>query len=301
MPTGYRLGDTVLEKLTLRLVATDSTYVRIEELGFSSGVQQSFDRLMRHHSGMVVVTGPTGSGKTTTMYAALGRIATGDSNIMTIEDPIERRIAGANQAQVNVKAGMTYPAAMRGFLRHDPDVILIGEMRDVETARIAIEMALAGRLLLTSTHAPSAAGVIARLLSMGIEPYMVASSLQGILAQRLVRVLCPRCKQPEKFETIGTIRWPLPPERHPKQIFKAKVNGCVACKGTGFKGRVAVGEVLIMDEHIERLICIDTPTNEIAKYAQDQGMIPLSDDTLLKVASGVTSLDEWARVVATRS
>jgi type IV pilus assembly protein PilB len=298
MPTGYRLGDTVLEKITLRLVATDSSFEQLPDLGFSQTVQQSWERLLQHHAGMIVVTGPTGSGKTTTMYASLGMLAVNVQNVMTIEDPIERRISGANQTQVNLLAGMTYPAAMRGFLRHDPDVILVGEMRDAETARIAIEAALAGRLLLTSTHAPSAAGVIARLLSMGMEPYMVASALQGVLAQRLIRTLCPRCKQPETALNLADIPWPMPPDQRPQegQVFSA--HGCVVCKGIGYKGRMAVGEVLVMDETLERMICADTPTREITAYARQQGMVTLNDDALLKAAQGLTSLEECARVAA---
>lgn len=294
MPTHRRLGDVALEKITLRLVATDESLQTLDDLHFNYDVYDDLKNCFAINSGMVVITGPTGSGKTTTLYAALRLISDVSRNILTVEDPIERRMDGVNQVQVNVKAGMGYPQALRGFLRHDPDVLLVGEIRaDTETVRIALEAAMTGRLVLTSTHTSSAAEVPTRLLFMGMEPYVVSSTLRAVISQRLIRTLCDHCKQPVELAGAALeIEWP--DDNTPETIYKAV--GCAWCKGTGYRGRAAIAEIMRMDEGLEDLICSRMSTRELQEYAVKVGMRTLAGDALVKVAAGETSLEEQARV-----
>ncbi len=291
VPTNNRLADVPLEKITIRLVATEESLTDLRDLGMNPDTLDRMMQLFRLNSGMVVISGPTGSGKTTTMYGAIRAIADDSRNIMTVEDPIERRLTGVNQVQVNTKAGIGYPEALRAFLRHDPDVLLVGEIRaDTETVKTAMEAAMTGRLVLSSTHTSSSAEVPTRFLLMGMESFMVSSALRGVISQRLARVLCHKCKQAvDTPEIIDAVPWPE--GYKPDVIYKA--SGCSLCKGTGYRGRVAVAEVMIIDNELEDLIIQRVTTREIQDCAIKNGMRTLSEDVLVKVAQGVTSLDEW--------
>ena len=239
LPTAYG------EKLTLRLLSRSEKLITLPELGFPEGQLDVLNRIISLPYGFVLVTGPTGSGKSTTLYAALLQLNSVDKNIITIEDPIERRLEGINQSQVNAKAGMTFASGLRSFLRNDPDIMMVGEIRDSETARIAIESALTGHLVLSTLHTNSAAGAITRLDDMGIEPFLTASSLAGVIAQRLVRILCPHCKEPYEItrsELLSNFRFSYRGWRGHNKLYRAK--SCYSCNQTGYRGRLGIFEIL---------------------------------------------------------
>jgi type IV pilus assembly protein PilB len=243
------------------------------------------------------VTGPTGSGKSTTLYATLNIISRPEVNVITVEDPVEYRIPGINQVQTNVKAGLTFASALRSILRSDPDVVLIGEIRDHETALIAIEAALTGHLVLSTLHTNDAPSAMTRLVEMGMEPFLVGSALDAVLAQRLARRLCDRCKEPytPEPELLVSARYPWQ-EGLPLPTLHRAV-GCAACAKTGYKGRLALTEVMTVTEEIERLTVERASAAEITRVAMGQGMRPLRLDGMEKVTAGVTSLEEVIRVV----
>lgn len=297
MPTYHRLADISLEKVTLRVIANDESLTSLESLGLREDSMAWVRQCFTATSGMIVVAGPTGSGKTTTLYSAIKMISDETRNIMTIEDPIERRLAGVNQTQVNMKAGMGYPQALKGFLRHDPDVLLVGEIRaDTETVRTAMEAAMTGRLVLTSTHTSSSAEVPTRMLLMGVEPFMVSSALRAVISQRLLRTLCPRCKEGYSAPgVISSVEWPDVVDA-PEKLYRPV--GCTWCKRTGYRGRAAIAEILNIEEGIEDLICSRVPTREIHDYAVKLGMRPLFQDALIRVAEGTTTLEEAGRILA---
>ena len=241
--------------------------------------------------------GPTGSGKSTTLYSTLNVLNKSDVNIVTIEDPVEYRLAGINQVQVNKKAGLTFASALRSFLRQDPDVMLVGEIRDEETGSIAIESALTGHLVLSTMHTNDAPAAISRLTEMGVEPFLVGSALDAVLAQRLARRLCSECKVlfvPNR-DALARVGWDFEAwgEEMPDLY---KTEGCSKCSGTGYRGRVALHELMLVTEEIERLTVDQAPTDEIKKLAVAQGMRPLREDGLLKARRGSTSLEEVLRV-----
>jgi type IV pilus assembly protein PilB len=246
---------------------------------------------------MILVTGPTGSGKSTTLYATLNIVSKPEVNVITVEDPVEYRLPGINQVQTNAKAGLTFAAALRSILRSDPDIVLLGEIRDHETAQIAIEAALTGHLVLSTLHTNDAPSAITRLTEMGIEPFLVGSALDCVLAQRLARKLCSKCKEayvPTKEMMLeNRFTWssdePLPTLYRPV--------GCSACSKTGYKGRLALHEVMAVSEDIERLAVEHASALTIGKVAREQGMITLRDDGLAKVKAGHTSIEEILRVV----
>jgi type IV pilus assembly protein PilB len=248
--------------------------------------------------GFILVTGPTGSGKSTTLYATLAKLNSVDKNVITLEDPIERRMDGLNQVQVNAKAGMTFASGLRSILRSDPDIIMVGEIRDHETARIAVESALTGHLVLSTLHTNDSAGAITRLADMGIEPYLTSSSLVGVVAQRLIRILCPRCKKEyviDRKELLKTVPdFPLDPEEQSVKLYHAK--GCVACSGTGYRGRKGIYEFLRITEEIQTLILQRASTYEIRSKAIEEGMVTLRADGLKKVKQGLTTMEELLRV-----
>jgi type IV pilus assembly protein PilB len=257
-----------------------------------------FERSIRQSFGAVLVTGPTGSGKSTSLYAALGQINTPDKNIITIEDPVEYQLAGITQIQVNPKAGLQFATGLRSMMRADPDVIMVGEIRDRETAQIAIEAALTGHLVLSTLHTNDAPSTVVRLTEMGIEPFLVSSAIDCVVAQRLARQLCQHCKR----RTI------IPAHVLHENGFRATVDleayepvGCPRCGGSGYKGRLGIYEVMVVSDELRRLIVQRAPADDIAAHAVREGMRRLRDDGLDKVHQGRTSIAEIARVVGTGS
>ncbi|CAG9273941.1 type II secretion system ATPase GspE [Paraburkholderia unamae] len=275
LPTGHG------ERAVLRLLEKDAQRLNLEALGMAGDTLGKFDQLIAKPHGIVLVTGPTGSGKTTTLYASMSRLETATTNIMTVEDPIEYDLSGIGQTQVNERIGMTFARALRSILRQDPDIIMIGEIRDLETAQIAVQASLTGHLVLATLHTNDAASAVTRLTDMGVEPYLLASSLLGVLAQRLVRQLCPVCKE-ERVEDDGRKRW------HPV--------GCDRCGHSGYSGRRGVYELLLIDEPIRALIHRNAADAEIFEAGRAQGMRTLREDGDRWVDAGRTSLEEVLRV-----
>jgi type IV pilus assembly protein PilB len=285
------------EKIVIRVLDKSQALMRLEDLGFSDDAFKRFSQSFKKPYGAILVTGPTGSGKSTTMYATLNILNQEDRNIITVEDPVEYRLDGVNQMQVNPKAGLTFASALRSILRADPDVVLIGEIRDKETATIAIEAALTGHLVLSSLHTNDAASAISRLVEMEVETFLVASAIDCVVAQRLFRVLCERCKEsyrPEHTELVeaGYPEWLIP---EIDALFRPA--GCSACSNTGYRGRAGLYEVMPMSEEIERLTVDRAAADDIRKTAIEQGMMTLRDDGLEKARMGMTSIGEIARVV----
>ena len=284
------------EKIVLRVLDTGGIDLDMNKLGFA---QHNLDRFAESFSkphGMVLVTGPTGSGKSTTLYATLGRISKPEINVITVEDPVEYRLRGINQVQVNAKAGLTFAAVLPAILRSDPDVVLIGEIRDSHTAQIAVEASLTGHLVLSTLHTNDAPGAVTRLTEMGIEPFLVGSSLDCVLAQRLSRRLCDWCKEayrPTEEELVGA-RWPFEDLAVPEALYRPV--GCRNCANTGYRGRLAIHEVMPISPEIESLTIRRASANEIREVALDQGMYELRADGLAKAAGGLTSVREVSRV-----
>src|SRR4249920_828482 len=285
------------EKIVIRVLDKSQALLRLEDLGFSDDAYKRFSASFSKPYGAILVTGPTGSGKSTTMYATLNILNEEDRNIITVEDPVEYRLDGVNQMQVNPKAGLTFASALRSILRADPDIVLIGEIRDKETATIAIEAALTGHLVLSSLHTNDAASAISRLVEMDVETFLVASAIDAVVAQRLARILCERCKQgyqPEQAElqAAGYPEWLW---NEVPQLWKSQ--GCPACSNTGYRGRIGLYEVMQMSEEIERLTVERASADAIREVSMQQGMMTLRKDGLEKARMGITSLDEVARVV----
>ena len=284
------------EKVVLRVLDTGGIDLELRKLGFTENNYNRFSESFPKPHGMVLVTGPTGSGKSTTLYATLGEIARPEVNVITVEDPVEYRMDGINQVQVNVKAGLTFAAILPAILRSDPDVVLIGEIRDRATAQLAVEAALTGHLVLSTLHTNDAPSAMPRLVEMGIEPFLVGSSLDSVLAQRLSRRLCEWCKEayePQEKELVGA-QWPFEDFGAPEKFWRPV--GCRSCAQTGYRGRLAVNEVMPVSEEIERLAVQRAPASEIKKVAIAEGMVTLRDDGLRKTAEGLTSLEEVLRV-----
>ena len=287
------------EKLTLRLLDRSSRIITLTELGFPETQLEKFRKAINLPYGCVLVTGPTGSGKTTTLYAALVELNSVEKHIITVEDPIEYRLAGINQVQVNPKAGLTFATGLRSILRNDPDIIMVGEIRDRETARIAIESALTGHLVLSTLHTNDAAGAISRLGDMEVEPYLTASSVAAVLAQRLVRVLCNQCRQDYRISRselqAAVPDFPMRKEETELRLFKPV--GCLRCSNTGYRGRLGVYELLVVSDNIKKMTLQRRSSGEIAEMAVREGMITLRRDGLLKVRQGITSVEEVMRVL----
>ena len=285
------------EKVVIRILDKSSVLLRLEDLGFADASFEQFEKAFRKPYGTILVTGPTGSGKSTTLYATLNIINGVDRNIITIEDPVEYRLSGVNQIQVNNKAGLSFASALRSILRADPDVILVGEIRDRETALIAMEAALTGHLVLSTLHTNDAAAAVTRLVEMEVAPYIVASSLDCVVAQRLARRLCDHCKeayQPSEAE----LKYAGFQERDInkiKELFRPA--GCSRCGKTGYRGRLGLYEIMPISEEIEMLTAERKSSEDIKKVAIEQGMVTLRDDGLEKVRAGMTSLEEIFRVV----
>jgi len=281
------------ENVVIRILDKSRALISLEGLGMMVEDLKLFEQVIRKPHGILLVTGPTGSGKSTTLYAALTRVNSADKNIMTLEDPIEYEIERVRQSQVNVRAGLTFANGLRSIVRQDPDVIMIGEIRDYETAEIAIHAALTGHLVYSTLHTNDAASSATRLIDMGVEPFLVSSALICVVAQRLVRVLCPQCKeayQPEK-EVLeqAKIEW-----KEPYQFFREK--GCSACRDTGYAGRIGLFELFLPDDELKKMIDKKVSASQIRDTAISKGMSTLRDDGIRKLASGVTSLAEVLRV-----
>lgn len=283
------------EKVVMRILRKDSIALQLEELGFSSKVLPMITDLYKKPYGMLLVTGPTGSGKTTTLYSILRELSSVEKNIITVEDPVEYQLPKINQVQVNPKAGLTFANALRSFLRQDPDIIMVGELRDEETVRIGIQSALTGHFVLSTLHTNDTAGTVSRLLDMGIEPYLVTSSLLGVIAQRLARKICSHCKEayvlePEMVEKIGL----QVPDPYNVTVYRGK--GCPQCSGTGYRGRVAFGEVLTISPAIRQLVLAKASSDQIEKQALSEGLINLYQSGIEKLLEGVTTVQELFRV-----
>jgi len=286
------------EKIVMRLLDKSNVMLDLEDLGFSEKALKRFHKSFTRPYGAILVTGPTGSGKSTTLYAALNILNSPDKNVITVEDPVEYRLTGINQVQVNVRAGMTFSAALRSILRCDPDIVMVGEIRDRETAQIAIESALTGHLVLSTLHTNDAPGALSRLTEMGIEPFLTSSAVDCVLAQRLARRLCTQCREPYTATKEMLRKNDFPPEvcdRDDVVLYRAK--GCSRCNTTGYKGRLGLYEVMIVSEAIRRLTVERKSADEISRVAAAEGMKSLREDGIDKVLLGMTSVEEIARVI----
>jgi type IV pilus assembly protein PilB len=285
------------EKVVMRILDNSNAQMALSDLGFSDFNKETFAQSFSKPYGMILVTGPTGSGKSTTLYATLNQIARPEVNVITVEDPVEYRLPGINQVQTNAKAGLTFAAALRSILRCDPDIVLIGEIRDHETAQIAVEAALTGHLVLSTLHTNDAPSAVTRLTEMGLEPFLVGSALDCVLAQRLARRLCSKCK--EAYEptpdALALARFPWQDGQDLPTLYRAI--GCSACSKTGYRGRLALHEVMAVSESVERLAVEHASATVISETARAEGMLTLRDDGMAKVAQGVTTIDEILRVV----
>lgn len=283
------------EKVVMRVLDKTSVLLELEDLGFLDHNLRRFEESYRKAYGTILVTGPTGSGKSTTLYAAINVLNTPAKHILTAEDPVEYHLAGVNQVQTNVKAGLTFARALRSFLRCSPDIILVGEIRDQETAKIAIESALTGHLVLSTLHTNDAAGAVTRLTEMGVEPFLVASAVDCVLAQRLARRLCPDCKEEYKPSKQLALDAGFAEDDLPERLWRPK--GCKKCGGTGYRGRMGIHEVMIISEEIGDLTVKEATSEAIREVAMEQGMLTLKQDGLEKCRQGQISIEEVARVI----
>lgn len=288
---------TVLgEKVVLRVLDQSSTKVSLNEIGFSGALLATWETLITKPYGFLLVTGPTGSGKTTTLYTSLTQINTPERNIVSVENPVEYQIPRVNQVQVNPKVGLTFASGLRTILRQDPDIVLIGEIRDRETAEIAVQASMTGHLVLSTIHTNDAPGAVVRLRDMGIEPFLITSSLIGVLAQRLVRVICVKCKESYAPPADALKRLGVDGERRADiRLFRGR--GCEACRKTGYKGRIGVFELMVMTERLRALVVAGAPTEKLREAAIEEGMRTLRHDAVQKVLEGVTTFEEMLRVV----
>ncbi|HVL79971.1 MAG TPA: GspE/PulE family protein, partial [Actinomycetota bacterium] len=285
------------EEVVIRILDRSSSLLGLEDMGFTPAILDRYRTATAKTTGAILVTGPTGSGKSTTLYATLNELNDPSRKIITVEDPIEYRIGGLRQMQVHPAIGLTFAHALRSILRSDPDVIMVGEIRDRDTASMGVHAAMTGHLVLATLHTNDAPTAPTRLTEMGVEPFLVASAVQAVVAQRLARRLCPECAEPyeptqELLERIGV---PVPEGKSKRQL-KRPV-GCRHCANTGYRGRVALAELMLVTDEIERAVADRAPTETLAEIARSQGMVPLLEDGLAKAAAGITSLEEVLRVV----
>jgi type IV pilus assembly protein PilB len=285
------------ENVVLRLLDQTNPLIKLEDLGFTEEMLLRFKQLVQRPNGIILVTGPTGSGKTTTLYASLNMINSKEKNIITIEDPVEYRLALIRQTQVNLKAGITFATGLRSILRQDPDVIMVGEIRDLETSEVAIQAALTGHLVLSTLHTNDAPEAITRLMDIGVEPYLISSSVIGVMAQRLIRTICPNCKEPYQAESkvLAELAEHFLKPKEPITLYRGK--GCNNCKQSGYWGRTGIFELFFVNERIKQLISDKASTPIIRQTAKETtGMISLREDGLNKVLKGMTTLEEVDRV-----
>lgn len=285
------------EKVVVRLLDRSTAFVSLDKLGFSSEILEKFKPLINKPYGIILVTGPTGSGKTSTLYATLTKLNSEERNIITLENPREYLLEGINQAEVNPEIGFTFANGLRAILRQDPNIIMVGEIRDFETAEIAIRAALTGHLVLSTLHTNDAAGAITRLLDIGIEPFLISASVIGVLAQRLVRVICTNCK--EEYTPTDDICEKIGLNRD-KKVVLYRGKGCLICRRTGYRGRIGIFELITMDNNLRELIAKHLPTVEIKQAAKKTGMKTLQEDGYDKALKGLTTLEEVLRVTYTQ-
>jgi type IV pilus assembly protein PilB len=285
------------EKVVMRVLDKTGVMVGLNRLGIPSMMQEQFDALINRSYGIVLVTGPTGSGKSTTLYSVLNKLNQPEKNILTIEDPVEYQLPGLTQAQVNVRAGVTFATALRTMLRQDPDIILVGEMRDPETALTATEAALTGHLVFSTLHTNDAPTAVGRLMEMGIEPYLIASTVIGVVAQRLVRGICPRCKEAYTPPLEAFRRLNLSTDLDEVTFYRGR--GCGNCMQTGYKGRVGIFELMLVDDNIRDQILRKAPAHQIRQDALQAGMMTLRQDAMQKILEGITTMEEALRVIYT--
>ena len=286
------------EKVTMRLLDKSRKPPTLEQLGLSTEMQATVSKLIQRPTGALLVTGPTGSGKSTTLFAALSQISRPEINVITVEDPVEYRLSGVNQVQINPRAGLTFATALRSILRSDPDVVMVGEIRDGETAKISIEAALTGHFVLSTLHTNDAPGALTRLNEMGVEPFLTGAAVSGVLAQRLARRLCSHCCELYTPSVEDLLRARVSPDvaaASDGMSFYRK-RGCPRCSQTGYRGRVGIFQLLVMSETLQRLASSNASREDIERAAIEEGMHTLWDDGLAKIAAGMTSIEELARV-----
>ena len=283
------------EKIVLRLLPSGSAVLTLAGLGLPGAVLRQLEHILKKPEGLLLLVGPTGSGKTTTLSACLQRIPRGEKNVVSIEDPVEYRVEGVNQMQIDLKAGFTFATALRAILRQDPDVILVGEMRDEETASLAVRAAITGHLVLSTLHTNDAASSVARLLDMQVEPYLLASALKGVLSQRLVRAICPKCKEVLPSGDVILEEYGLDPNDH-SDLTLYRGAGCSSCGNTGYSGRIAIGEFMPVNSEIVGLIAAKSPSSVIEDAAKRAGLRPIRECGMDKVREGITTLDDVLRV-----
>jgi len=285
------------EKVVMRVLDKRGVQVGLNQLGIPAAMMEDFEGLVNRSYGIIAVTGPTGSGKSTTLYSVLNSINSPEKNILTIEDPVEYQLPGLTQTAVNERAGVTFATALRTFLRQDPDIILVGEMRDSETALIATEAALTGHLVFSTLHTNDAPSTVARMIEMGVEPFLIASSLIGVLAQRLVRVICPECKESYTPPAEAFRRLNLSVDSNSVTFCRGR--GCERCRHTGYRGRIGIFEMMMITDSMREFVLRKAPTHEIRQHALEVGMITLQQDAMQKILEGVTTMEEALRVVYT--
>ncbi|HEY3284113.1 MAG TPA: ATPase, T2SS/T4P/T4SS family [Armatimonadota bacterium] len=287
------------EKIVMRILDKSSVLIGLGKLGFFPETQAQIESIITQPNGMILTTGPTGSGKTTTQYSVLHKINNVEVNILTIEDPVEYQLPGISQVHVNRKAGLTFASALRSFLRQDPDIIMVGEIRDLETAEIGIEAALTGHLVLSTLHTNDAPSAVTRLVDMGVEPYLISAVVIGILAQRLCRKVCLNCRYTYEVPAHDLRRFGYKPESDDQMVQLVKGRGCEICKQTGYKGRLGIHELMLINDEIQELIVRRAPLADVREAARANGMSLLREDGLKKVLEGVTTPEEVMRVVFT--
>ncbi len=284
------------EKVVLRILDKSAICIGLNKLGLLPETLEKFESLIARTYGIILVTGPTGSGKSTTLYSVLSKLNSGEKNILTIEDPVEYELPGLTQVQINPRAGLTFATGLRTMLRQDPDIIMVGEIRDAETATIATEAALTGHLVLSTLHTNDAPGALTRMIDMGIEPFLIASSVIGVMAQRLVRVVCPKCREQYQPPRDAVKRLGIEIDSDSRVTF-FRGRGCDHCRGTGYKGRVGVYELMIMNDQIRDLVLRKASAHVIKEAAVESGMKTLRDDAIAKILLGQTTLEECLRVI----
>ena len=289
------IPTTFGERVVMRLLNKTTSVIKLPDLGISAERLQQLEQLVQAPNGIILVTGPTGSGKTTSLYAVLMTIKKPDINIITVEDPIEYQIDGISQIQVNPKIDLTFARGLRSIVRQDPDVILIGEIRDLETAEIAVQSALTGHLVFSTLHTNDSASAITRLVDLGVEPFLISSSVNAVLAQRLVRVLCPECRQPYQPDDAALRQVGIDPQHAQQEVFY-RARGCDHCFQTGYRGRTGIFEIMEMNETLKSLILKTFDSNLINKAARENNMITLRQDGIRKLSDGVTTIEEVFRV-----